>query len=471
VAASGLSFREDENTETLRLSMESSRAWIVVERVARDDRVNDIDFTNDRASANHRFRWGKGSSLVSQYQFFRRSGSRESTSQGWSERVHLQHTTTVSSDFSYSLLRNESWGLGATGQSGEAQLRYLPNRFMEFRAQALRRTQTFGLGSTSYLRATPRLALNLPLHARAVLRLDGEAGYEWHDQAPADEAWFVVVGEEHRIGETLRFALEEAFVDRESLVLRSEGGAILFQEGLDYRLVETGPLLEVFAFPGGRIEPGTVLLADYRFQVVPGAEAEAWIARYGVNLRLGNRWGLTLYHRRSIQSATEELTPGLISSLTNLDNLESGVALDMPAGPMSLNLSGYHSRQESDLFEYTSYGARGAIGFRLPKGLEGSVDGNLLRRTGEGVDFDNVQGTARLQWTPHPSVRVGGDVYMYDWHQEETLRERFVGWGANAEWQYGQLRIEARADNNAWRDGLERMRSETRLLVRVGRRF
>jgi hypothetical protein len=276
-----------------------------------------------------------------------------------------------------------------------------------------------------------------------------------------------VIDERHVIDESGSFELDEPFVEPASVVVKSEDATLVFLEGVDYRLVESGSIVELFVLPGGRLTTGTVVLVDYRFKLPLDGEANAWIIDYRASVTNGP---LRVFFRRNLQKLAGDQEPVLIpATLREYDDMAAGARLGASTPVGNLSLSGeWTSRSRFGQLAAKQIRVRGAwreqVGARLQAGLAGSWTAQT-----NGSRFEIIDGTADVEYAITPRLRLEGRLSAYDWSQELGTNERFIGVGFGLEWQFRRIEITARYDRNAWTRGFER--TEDVFLARVTRSF
>jgi len=459
------SFREDDRVRTLEFTARSSKTSTLLERLSFDDRIGLRDFIRYRAIVDHHVRWGKGSRVASSFRWVRRTGFTAYDSRSWVQRIHLQHTRRVSSDWEYHLFSQGTSADFTRGGDGQIASRVVLAPGLEAGLEGYGQWTRFRVGRQSYYRVRPRVNLAAGLPLGVELRARGAVGYEWHEQEPTAAGFATVVGERHVLGTSRRFQLDQAFADAASVNVSSADGTQFFQDLFDYRLVETGPFVEIIALPGGRLAAGDTVLVDYRYRIVPGAAANSWVSDYGIEARAG---GLRLYAQRSVQDATRDLEAGLLPTLRNYDDVTTGASLGLPTGAGTLDLQVEHRRRRADTFDFRNTNFRGGFSFPLGPGLRARVGGGASLRRGGAAPFDLVEGESSLDWGVSRTLRLRSSFAVWRW-TEDGRKERFVGGGLGGDWLAGLLRLQVRYDRLAWRDGFDR--SENRLVVRAVRTF
>jgi len=462
----------NEHRRVLRLSASNRKLRIDLERLAYENRTTQIDFAQTLADIDHSFRWGKGSRLTSGILYLNRSGASVVERLGWRQSARLQHTRTFSSSLGYNLFDMTSLSDFSRGWSASYLGSWNRRNHVNLSVGGDTRHRSFRLGTQSYSRLRSRAILNTPLPYDFSLQAGAGLGYEWHSQTLAEDDGFgTAIDERHVVDETGSFVLDEPLAEPGSVVIKSEDAATVFEEGLDYRLVVSGVSLEVFALPGGRLTEGTIVLVDYRFQLLPEGDANSWIYSYDLTLRQGP---FTAFYRRAVQNRVKDGYPEagnvvISPTLRDYDDVATGLRVSgrVPLGTASAAVE--HERR-STLGLLRSKQTQIRFGWRFPVGhrLKAGLTSRFTSRT-NGSRFQIFEGTSRADWYITPKLKLQGELSAYDWLERGFGRDRFFGGGVGLEWHYRQLNVIVRFDRNAWTRGFER--TENRLVARVIRSF
>ncbi len=239
----------------------------------------------------------------------------------------------------------------------------------------------------------------------------------------------------------------------------------MFDADFDYLLLEEDPFVNLVVLPGGRLQAGDTVLVDYRFQLMPGASANAFLSRYELEVRRG---GLRLFHRRARQDEVNGVGPSTLPLLRNIDDIASGIGVSGRVLRGSFSGQAQHRRRQGDTFDFTTYSLSARLRYALVRNLHASAGaGGSLRRGGRS-DLDIIQGEGSLDWAPHRSLRLRGELAV--WTLSDGGRdEAFVGGGISAEWRLGLFTMSARYDRLNWENAFER--TEDRVVARIVRRF
>lgn len=460
------SFGVAETIRSLRLTARNSKTTVWLERAAFSDRLGDRDFTSYQANLQHQMRWGKRSRLLSSAQYLDRSGIFANSRLSWSQRIHLQHTWTLASDYDYRIFSLENTGGRNSGWTGSATVTYQARPDLVFAANGQGTASRFTGGEQSFYRVQPRVSYVAALPHGASLRAGLAIGYEWRNRQPTADGWLDVVDERHVVDDTRRFYLREPFIDETSVVVTSADETTLYQVDFDYRLVEAGAQLELFALPGGRLAVGDTLSIDYRHQIVPETDANAVIADFSLALR----WhSLNLYHRRSLRDQQSGHDSGSTFGLVNFDYMTTGIAVSLEVPGGILNLSGEHNRRQSDLFDITSYALRSAYSVLLRTDLRGTLEAHtVLRRDGD-LTFSQTTANLSADWTVSRRLRLWGSLIGWVWSEDIGRNEELLGGRLGTEYLLGLTSIRLRYERFSWWDGLDR--TENRFMLGVARSF
>lgn len=83
------------------------------------------------------------------------------------------------------------------------------------------------------------------------------------DKQSSDPRQLFIVDEEQQLADNSVVLLDNPFVDPASVTVTNEDGTIIFQENLDYLIIERNGFLEIQRLPGGQISEGETVYVDY----------------------------------------------------------------------------------------------------------------------------------------------------------------------------------------------------------------
>lgn len=458
-------FLQDYTVRGVLVAAENSKLSLVGEQLHTDDRVTELSSRIDRADGRHRFAWGKGSSLSSTAQYFRRTGVADQRRTVWQEHLHIQHLASLGSDLQYGYSHTENGGGGSTvtQRYGRAMITTQLIPQLRFTAAGRAEWNTFDAGTRSVYRARPRLDASVRLPLNGHFSASALVGYEWHRQEPSVAGGVPVVNERHVTDASGRFTLREPFVDVTSIVVTTPDETLIFDPDFDYGIVEAGELVEIVILPTGRIQVGDTVLVDYRFQLLPGERANTFVSELGARVSM---LGVTAFVQHSSRG-----TPGdarITSFVLELEQLNAGLEVVERFGPGQVNLRGAYQKRDLEGIRYDNYDARGMLTIIPARPLRLSVGGAASTGQGSGDRVNIYSGDAGVQWMPSGLLRLRLRGTVWRWTQGDR-RTSLLGFGAELDWRVGLLEVAATYDRNSWREGV--LRVEHRVTAHIVRRF
>jgi len=459
--------RRFQRTRQALVTAQNSKTRITLDRFELDDLLRPNDYRRDRLLASNRQRWGKGSSLVSSFQYWDQEGTGTAEVFVWDQAVLLRHTRDVSTSIRYSLTDqqtpndfNRGWTAGLT-----ESVRLSRSLSASLAGRGDSRKSQLGRFQNYYVDGTVAGSTTIPGRFRLAGSVGG--GYRWREQQTGAGGVATVIGEQHEVGPSRRFLLDQLQADPASVRATSEDATVLYERGLDYRLFRSGVFIEFVALPGGRIETGSVVLLDYRYNLLPSASGEAVRVIYSLDL---SRGGFRAYHRNTMELPTEEDPIPLFSDSRQT---VTGVGLQTatPVGLADFGAEWSYNRIQP--VESNVYLVRGGLGLALDRRWRGRLEARWSSRR-NGARYDILEGSSYLEWAPQPRLRLFGELSGYDWTQEASeapieLRGRFVGVGVGAEWKPGLLTLAIRYDRLHWDESTNL--AQDRLFASLARRF
>jgi hypothetical protein len=451
---------------TVGLSARNSKTQLWVKRTSYDDRITDLDFTAYDANLNHRLRWGKGSRLESSLQYLDRQGSSAYERFGWRESAHLQHTWSISSSYQYGITNLNTVSGTSHSRFGQGSLTYniLSNLRTGIRIFAQSDRHTASRQSTFRIGPSVTYSVTLPLGAS--LHTDLWVNYEKFGQQAVDDGLVAVVNEEHVVGPSGSFVLDRAYADPASVVVKSADETLIYLDGADYRLLATGPLVELFLLPTGRVGTGDTVLVDYSYQLTPTNHSNGLSGAYSVSVHLS---GLSVYHSQTMRRAGEEL--GGTLALLGRNDLTTGVRFRGAVPGGTLEMLGEHRRLRSERLDVTGYRFRTSYMWLLGPKLRSAFTANANLSRGDR-DVDIISADWGVDWTATRGLRVRGRLATWGsaWSDgTDKVAERVVGGSLNAEWYVGLFRMQLSYNRDWWIAGFEH--AEHRISFRTARRF
>jgi hypothetical protein len=401
------------------------------------------------------------------------SGAGDYKHASWAERLRLQHTSRIGSDYVF----RKSWGRSGERATGEqfisvaarARISSLFNATVPFTSRS---TSGDG-GSVNFLTLLPRVVFGTTLSQGASLSASASIGYERRRSDPSGDGWANVVDERYVVGPAGRIPLRNPWVDEMSVSVMDAGRSVVYDAGVDYWLAAWPPARDIVIPPTGRITAGDTLLISYRYQAFPDAQSDALRTDYGATLRIR---GLRLYFRRSLSVAGGEdsgvtnQVPTAGFFLDDRDDQVLGISFGKAIGFGDMEILAQRQQFEHTAYRSTAYELRSSLGVDFREGIHGAFGGGVSHATNSVGRIDRMLSlTSAMTWVPTPTLRLAGTLGVWRWAQNER-ESKTVGGGLNVEWNAGLTSVELRLSLNKW-DNAGKRSSNSRLSTFVSRSF
>jgi hypothetical protein len=378
----------------------------------------------------------------------------------WDERLHLQHTRTVGTSWHYGQVSTEVETTRNTGRSAEGLVDAAILRSLHLTLEGIGGWSRFPAGSRDHYRAMPGMSFSWPLRT-GMVRARAAVGYEWIRQAATDGT-VSAINEVHVLDPGGRFQLEQPYADVASLILTNPDETLLFQDGVDYRVLGAGAFTEVLILPQSRIAAGDTVLADYRYRLLPTGRSDGLLVSYGATVG----WqGARLYASRDFRQPQDSARYPLVLSH---DYLTAGLGFSRELGGVVANLQGEFQRRRYNGTVVRIYQANANLSAGFSRTLTAALSGTASRQRGD-VSLDNARGDVDLTWSPGGTLRLHARWSTWWWQQDGLRREFFVGGGADAEIRVAQLTGRLAFSRGWWETGVDNV--QNLLAVSLVRRF
>jgi len=449
-----------------------------------EDRVRNTDRINLSGQFAHRFRWGKGSRILSNYNYFdselRRADSSVDvsnsawSSRAWSQTIHLQHTTQVSSDWSYLLSNQERGGVDSRAGTGRLSLNYNPAGPTRGQLFTDYRDERANGSSSRRMEAGSSFQGLAPMPEWAKLNYGLSLSYTHLDQVSSGNGYVPVVGERHPVPPGRSFLLNNPNPDPASVVITGEDGIPDYDLGFDYELIPSGDLLEVVILLSGRIQVGELLEVSYRYERI--GEGSTDFLRFGYHAAFSTG-PITAYHRGTLARPFGDGDPFLTVGLSDRTEFRTGLRA-RTATPIGA-LEGFFERINLDANEEQSY-AQTIVGLNLGAPISPRLSATLTAqgvfRRDQNAPRNELFGlaTGRWQTTRRLALEAGisfrRKIELSETYAGQSLQ--YAGGHLAAEWLIHRTVVRARYDLNSW-DYFEggRRSLENRISLRVMRTF
>jgi hypothetical protein len=463
--------QRDDILRTVRLKGRSSKMNAALEQSWFDDRVvtTDRDYQSTRANVNHRFNWGKGSTLHSRVDYFTRSGFQGYDKLDIAETARIRHTDSLTSSTAYRF-QALSQQLDTIEHQGEFVLthRLYRNLTTSLRAKGAR-VDSDAFNEDEY---EGGLDLNYTKKIFWGGRFGAAAGaaYRLTDR-DSTGALLDVVDESHVVPATLDVILDQRFVDRTTVVVTDGAGVIVFVEGVDYDLVAIADdFTEIRAIPGGQINASDTILVSYRFESLPSVRFATVPYHYSVSLDFD--W-IRLFHRFS--ASEESLIAGQGESLLiDRRNRSTGVELRWARPPARATLTAEQRFSKSGAFETDSLNFGQSFAYTLSPTARLTFTASQIFSTSAGRDTNLYNANVSVRWRPYRNLSIRP--HLSAWVREDEgsaitggrREEQFFSGGFELRWTWRKIEVSLRYEHIR-RQGTITDTDEDRVMLRLVR--
>lgn len=456
---------QDLRTRTWRVEAANSRLQMWRQGERRTGPGAGTEYRTWSSGATHALRWGHGSELATRFTRDEQARPDRTGQWEWEERVRLRHATRTES--SWSREERHAWNPNgashAVGWSGRLSDRLADG--VRWGAAYQERRASAG-GERALTRSGgPELALSGRLPG--AVRFDVTTGLDLERRRIAGETRGPVDVLEDRLlfDASGSILLLRAGVRTATLRLESPDHAVLFLEGVDYRVLSGNSTLQLLLVPGGRLRAGDAVLASYTYDPAATGAASAEVVR--VHALMSWR-GLSLRHarrRRTVEGSGIAVT----ARTSDYDEDESTLELERNAPLGRVHASAAITHRGFDGIRQQVTELRGEWSGRPTTWGQPSAAVGWSRRTGEreALVLDDVA----LAWTASPFAGLTTVTRLERRRSRlgAAHEERATGVTIDADWRYGALESQLRYGYAARRDGVDR--DAQRVWLRLTRRF
>jgi hypothetical protein len=377
----------------------------------------------------------------------------------------LRHTSAVSTNYFFSRSASGIAGRTSRAQSFGGGLSFRATRWLSASASAGRHASESPAGRTDGYVISPHLDVSFTPARRVQMHAGVAGGYERQALDIPANAWLDVLDERHVVDLRRTVTLKNPRADPASLVVRNADQTTTYTVDIDYRVVETGPLLQIQILPGSRIAVDDVLVLTYRYAPLPGREREILDRSLNARVSIG---GLSLYHARTVRDARAlvpvegELPPDSRSEVTEL-------RLSHPTRIGTLDLSARHRHQQEVFGDYLDQEVRLSVAPPRVRKVEtsiglvasdGATDGRHLRVL-------SANATVALALTPALRLHANADAWL--WRLDAEPDQRYLNGLVHVDWRIGQIETRWRYEHQRRRAALAG--DQTRVSGYLVRRF
>jgi hypothetical protein len=455
----------DERHTTTQLTWQSSKTALRLEHLTLEDRVGALDFTARRGNFSHQLRWGKGSTAESLVEYEDRVGDAAQRRTLWTERLQLRHTSAVSTNYFLSRSASEFGGRVSRAQSFGGGFSFRVSRWLSTSASAGQHASESPAGRSDSYVIAPRFDVTFTPVRRVQVSAGFAGGYERQALDIPVNALIDVLDERHVVDLRRTVTLKNPRADPASLIVRSADQTITYTVGIDYRVVETGPLLQIQILPGSRIAVDDVLVLSYQYAPLPGRRRQILDRAFNARVSIA---GLSLHHARSVRDAQAlvavegELPPDSRSEVTEL-------RLSHPTWLGTLDFSARHRHQQEVFGDYLDQELRLSLAPPRVKKVETSV--GLVASDGatDNRHLRVLSASTTIALSVTSALRLHANADAWLWRLDDEPDQRYLNGLVAIDWRIGQIETRWRYEHQRRRAALAG--DQTRISGYVVRRF
>ncbi len=461
--SSTVSEREDV-LRSLRFRGRSSKLNLLVQSDWFDDKVSDRNFRSIRTRSAHTLRWGKGSRLRSDQEYFRRRGFRGYERIEVGESARLQHLGNLYStwDYRYASLNQDSDNISHTA---DATLNHELFGNLTSRAGLGVSFRDFDAGAEDDYRSALDFGYRKKVFGDADLSAGLGGGYRL-TKREAEGALRETVNESHTVGATRLTTLDQRFIDSASIAVGNAAGTVVFTLGSDYEILpSSGGVTQIRILAGGLINVGDTILVDYLFALQPTADFSTTSLRYRLGIDFG--W-IEIFHRYS-EDGERLLSGNDDSFLRDRRRISTGVKLRWIRSATTAT-AGFERRfTKSGDFETESDIFSQSVTHTLARNAALSFSANETFLTSDRRKTELFSADLSLRWLPRPRLSVRPFAGAWMRNEEAGDEERFLNAGLEIDWRFRRFRLSLRYTHDR-RSGTGAEREEDRLMLTLTRR-
>lgn len=440
--------RRDETLRAMRFTGQSSKLTATVERLNFADRIGALDFSSLGGSVLHAVHWGKGSSIQSVFETLNRDGNDAQRRRVLSERLVLQHTTTVATEYALDRQRMASADNDYRSVTGSGAARFRPRPWVTAGVKTSAMSSVFTAGNITSTGVTPSFSLDGKLPGGARLSAVISAGYERFNQQLPSDSWIQVADEPHTIDQSRSFVLVHERGDAATITAYNRDHTIAYLSGIDYRVTVLGDVVRFDVPIASRLGVGDEIVVGYRYAAAAAGKHDLRSGDAAASFTLG---GFSLTSSASLRRGSALQASSTDQTGTLEDRLGSGDDFALAAGFHQATVLGrvdldvqrrwrQHSRSDYTLME-----VRAGYTPAPSLAVQSSFGASIARTATVDQAVRVVTAHATVNWAPTPSMHVLATLETMLWsplraRAEETyIGNLEFGWnvgGLEAEIQY-----------------------------------
>ncbi len=435
----------DETLRSLRITGQSSKLRTSLERLRFEDRVGGLGFSSVGGSVLHALSWGKGSNMQTLLETLNRDGRERQRRQSASERLFLQHTTALATEYIVDGRKNAGTDGTSDELSTSALMHYRPREWMTAGVRAMSATSVFATGRMGRESVTPSLRIEAKLPGGARLMGAMSAGYERVSQQMPSESWIQVVDEPYTVGASRVLALSHERADGDQIKVYNAARTIAYIPGIDFRVSVLGSVVRIDVPLASRIAVGDAVVVTYRYQALSEGQYEVRSGEAFVSLVMGGfsvTPSASMRRGRSLSGSNGARSEPGIDPMSSGDDYVLAAGFHRPTRIGQIDLDVSRRTREGSTADYSIGEVRAGYQPRPLGALRSSVGASVSRSRSPNQDVRAVMSDATLYWSLTQNAHVQASRESWLWAPSGFASEETVIWNVQLGWSVGLVEAE-----------------------------
>lgn len=430
----------NETLRVLRITGQSSKLTTTLERMHFVDRVGTLGFSSLGGTALHYLRWGKGSSLQSMFEAISRDGRDAQRRRSFSERLLLQHTSALATNYEVDQRRAVGPGNEFSTLAGSAGVRFQPRPWVSAGLRTSSSSSSFATGSLGSVAVVPSFSLNAKLPGGAQFSGSVSAGYERLSQRLPSDSWIQIADEPHTVDRSRGFVLAHERGDAATLTVYSPEHTIAYLSGIDYRVTVLGDVVRIDVPLASRIVVGGTVVVSYRYAAPTAGEHDLRSADAAASLFIG---GFSLTQSASLRRS-RTLRGADYDRVGSGDDYVLTAGFHRPTAIGRFDLDASRRARENSRSDYTSTELRVGFAPRSIGAVQSSLGASIGRTATVGQEVRIATSNATVNWTPTAATHVLASMESWLWAPTGLQAEKTYLWSAELGWAVGGIEADLR---------------------------
>jgi hypothetical protein len=254
------------------------------------------------------------------------------------------------------------------------------------------------------------------------------------DKQDSDPRQLYIANEEHPLADNSIVLLSNPYVVVESIVITNYDGSIIFQENIDYLLIQHEAYIEVQRLPGGQIADGETVLVDYSTNESVSFEFDAINQNLFFSISFWDNLFETYF--RYFDQSCENIKFNRNLVIKNIVQRTSGLRLSYSIVDAGFEYEDY----KSNIIPYFSRRYYLKFNHRFSKTLRAHISGNMrnyhIKNERGSQDFKDISTQIIYLLSPISQLKFEGgyrfqkgrglDLTLYNFRSEFSTRFRQV---------------------------------------------